>query len=87
MKNHGETSIDTIGRIMDRLGDQVFGEGVMPAPNLWTDDIQIVERDCPVCGALFVGLRTAVYAALAQHDFGHRHDEARQAMQEVMGGA
>ena len=74
-------------QIMDKVGTEAFAEGVMPRVNLWTNDTQVIERDCPVCGAIFVGPRTEVYAALAQHDFGHRKDEERALNLLLMGGA
>ena len=87
MKKNQRDNLDTIERIMDKVGAEAFAEGIMPRVNLWTDDTQIIERDCSVCGAIFVGPRTEVYAALAQHDFGHRKDEEREAIRLLMGGA
>ena len=87
MKKNQRDNLDIIERIMDKVGVEAFAEGIMPTVNLWTDDTQIIERDCPVCGSIFVGPRTQVYAALAQHDFGHRKDEERARNLMLMGGA
>ena len=87
MKKNQRDNLDIIERIMDKVGVEAFAEGIMPTVNLWTDDTQIIERDCPVCGSIFVGPRTQVYSALAQHDFGHRKDEERERNLMLMGGA
>jgi len=87
MNKNQQDSSEITERIVDKVGAEAFAEGIMPRVNLWTDDTQVIERDCPVCGSIFVGPRTEVYAALAQHDFGHRRDEERKMMTEVMGGA
>ena len=87
MKKNQRDNLDIIERIMDKVGVEAFAEGIMPTVNLWTDDTQIIERDCPVCGSIFVGPRTQVYAALAQHDFGHRKDEESARNLMLMGGA